>query len=122
MKQTAGRDALGTFAPKFAELNNDVLFGEVWSRESGLSHRDRSLLTITSLMTSGLVDSSFRYHLETAKKNGITRTEIAGGADAPGILQRLAESLGGLSHGEGSLDGGRGRGGKRRDLPGRQAQ
>lgn len=77
MKQTAGRDAFGTFAPKFAELNDDVLFGEVWSRESGLSHRDRSLLTITSLMTSGLVDSSFRYHLETAKKNGITRTEIA---------------------------------------------
>lgn len=77
MKQTAGRDALGTFAPKFAELNDDVLFGEVWSRESGLSHRDRSLITITSLMTSGLVDSSFKYHLETAKKNGITKTEIA---------------------------------------------
>lgn len=77
MKQTAGRDALGTFAPKFAELNDDVLFGEVWSRESGLSHRDRSLITITSLMTSGLVDSSFKYHLETAKKNGVTRTEIA---------------------------------------------
>ena len=77
MKQTAGREALGTFAPKFAELNDDVLFGEVWSRESGLSHRDRSLITITSLMTSGLVDSSFKYHLETAKKNGITQTEIA---------------------------------------------
>ena len=30
--QTAGRDQLGTFAPKFAELNDDVLFGEVWSR------------------------------------------------------------------------------------------
>lgn len=77
MKQTAGRDALGRFAPKFAELNDDILFGEVWSRESGLSHRDRSLITITSLMTSGLVDSSFKYHMETAKKNGITKTEIA---------------------------------------------
>jgi len=39
--------------------------------------RDRSLITVTALMSMGLVDSSFRYHLETAKKNGITRTEIA---------------------------------------------
>lgn len=37
-KVTAGRDALGDFAPKFAELNDDVLFGEVWSR-SGLRRR-----------------------------------------------------------------------------------
>ena len=27
--QTAGRDQLGDFAPKFAELNDDVLFGQV---------------------------------------------------------------------------------------------
>ena len=77
VKQTAGRDSLGDFAPKFAELNDDVLFGEVWSREDTLSLRDRSLVTVTALMAQGLVDSSFRYHLESAKKNGITRTEIA---------------------------------------------
>lgn len=77
VKQTAGRDSLGDFAPKFAELNDDVLFGEVWSREDKLSLRDRSLVTVTALMAQGLVDSSFRYHLESAKKNGITRTEIA---------------------------------------------
>ena len=41
VKQTAGRDALGNFAPKFAELNDDVLFGEVWSRTTELSLRDR---------------------------------------------------------------------------------
>lgn len=76
-KQTAGRDALGKFAPKFAELNDDVLFGEVWSREDKLSLRDRSLITITALMSMGLVDSSFQYHLTTAKENGITKTEIA---------------------------------------------
>ena len=39
-KVTAGRDELGAFAPKFAELNDDVLFGEVWSREDKLSARD----------------------------------------------------------------------------------
>lgn len=77
VKQTAGRDTLGEFAPKFAQLNDDVLFGEVWSREQTLSLRDRSLVTITCLMAQGLVDSSFQYHLMTAKQNGITRTEIA---------------------------------------------
>ena len=76
VKQTAGRDALGEFAPKFAELNDDVLFGQVWSREEQLSLRDRSLVTVTALMAQGLVDSSFQYHLMTAKKNGITKTEI----------------------------------------------
>ena len=77
VKQTAGRDTLGTFAPEFARLNDDILFGEVWSRESLLSLRDRSLVTVVSLMAQGLVDSSFRYHLETVRTNGITRTEIA---------------------------------------------
>ncbi len=77
VKQTAGRDALGTFAPKFAQLNDDVLFGEVWSREEKLSLRDRSLVTITALIASGMIDTSFQYHLQTAKKNGITKTEIA---------------------------------------------
>lgn len=77
VKQTAGRDALGEFAPKFAQLNDDVLFGEVWSREDKLSLRDRSLVTVTALMAQGLVDNSFRYHLESARKNGITRQEMA---------------------------------------------
>ncbi len=77
IKQTAGRDALGEFAPKFAELNDDVLFGEVWSREDKLSLRDRSLITVVALMAQGITDESFRYHLINAKKNGITKEEIA---------------------------------------------
>ena len=77
IRQTAGRDALGEFAPKFAELNDDVLFGEVWSREKELSLRDRSLVTVVALMAQGLTDESFRYHLISAKKNGITKAEIA---------------------------------------------
>ena len=48
VKQTAGRNALGEFAPKFAELNDDVLFGEVWSREEQLSLRDRSIVTVVA--------------------------------------------------------------------------
>ena len=77
VKQPAGRDSLGEFAPKFAQLNDDVLFGEVWSREDQLSLRDRSLVTVTALMAQGLVDTSFQFHLMSAKQNGITRTEIA---------------------------------------------
>lgn len=76
-KQTAGRDQLGDFAPKFAELNDDVLFGEVWSREDKLSLRDRSVVTVTALMAQGLVDSSFKYHLIAAKNNGVTAEEMA---------------------------------------------
>ena len=75
--QTAGRDQLGGFAPKFAELNDDVLFGEVWSRTDKLGLRDRSLVTITSLISQGITDNSLTYHLQSAKSNGITRTEIA---------------------------------------------
>ena len=77
IKQTAGRDALGEFAPKFAELNDDVLFGEVWSREEQLSLRDRALVTGVVSTAQGLTDESFRYHLMTAKENGITKEEIA---------------------------------------------
>ncbi|MDE5800923.1 MAG: carboxymuconolactone decarboxylase family protein, partial [Paramuribaculum sp.] len=75
--QTAGRQQLGDFAPEFARLNDDVLFGEVWSRNDLLSLRDRSLVTITSLISQGITDTSLTYHLQEAKKNGITRTEIA---------------------------------------------
>lgn len=49
-KQTAGRDNLGNFAPKFAQLNDDVLFGEVWSREDKLSAHDRSVITLAALI------------------------------------------------------------------------
>ena len=77
VKQTAGRAQLGDFAPEFARFNDDVLFGEVWNRNNKLSLRDRSLVTVVSLMSQGLTDSSFKYHLMEAKKNGITREELA---------------------------------------------
>ena len=75
--QTAGREALCEFAPEFAHLNDDILFGEVWSRNDLLSLRDRSLVTVTCLISQGITDSSLTYHLQEAKKNGITRTEIS---------------------------------------------
>ena len=77
VKQTAGRDTLGKFAPEFARLNDDVLFGEVWSREDSLPLKERSIVTVVALMSMGLTDSSFKYHLVSAKNNGVTKTEIA---------------------------------------------
>lgn len=77
VKQTAGRDALGEFAPKFAQLNDDVLFGEVWSREDKLSLKLRAVVTISALIGKGVVDSSLQYHLQSAKNNGVTKTEMA---------------------------------------------
>lgn len=74
IKQTAGRDNLGTLAPKFAELNDDVLFGEVWSREDKLSLRDRSMITIAALMAQGLYPQ-LQSHFVMGKKHGITKEE-----------------------------------------------
>ena len=76
-KVTAGKDQLGDFAPKFAQLNDEVLFGEVWSRERELSARDRSIVTVTALMASGVLDSSLKFHIQNAKRHGVTQEEMA---------------------------------------------
>lgn len=75
-KQTAGRTRLGDLAPKFAELNDDVLFGEVWSRTDKLGLRDRSLITVVALVAKGATDSSLEYHINNAKSHGVTLTEM----------------------------------------------
>lgn len=74
--QTAGREQLGEFAPKFAELNDDILFGEIWNRP-GLTARERSMVTISTLIGKGIIDSSLSHHLKFAKQNGVTRNEIS---------------------------------------------
>ena len=74
--QTAGRDALSGFAPEFAHFNDDVLFGENWNNED-IDLKTRSIITVVVLMSSGVTDSSLKYHLENAKNHGVTRKEIA---------------------------------------------
>ncbi len=74
--QTAGRKNLGDFAPEFARYNDDILFGEVWSRNDILSLHDRSIVTICALVGAGILDSSLKYHIQNAKKNGVTRDEM----------------------------------------------
>ena len=77
VKQTAGHDALGQFAPEFAHLNDDVLFGEVWNRTDKLGLKERSIVTISALIGKGITDSSLKYHLMSAKNNGVTQVEMA---------------------------------------------
>ena len=73
-KQTAGRDKLNDLAPKFAQLNDDVLFGEVWSREDQLSLRDRSMVTIAALFSAGLYPQ-LKSHLALGRVHGISCQE-----------------------------------------------
>ena len=74
--QTAGRSQLGDFAPMFAHLNDDVLFGEVWNADA-IDLKTKCIITVVSLMASGITDSSLGYHLQNAKNNGVTKEEIA---------------------------------------------
>ena len=74
--QTAGRNALGEFAPEFAHFNDDILFGENWNNE-GLDLKTRSLITVVALMAQGITDSSLQYHIMNAKAHGVNQKEMA---------------------------------------------
>ena len=75
IKQEAGRKILGELAPEFAHFNDEVLFGEVWSNPA-LDQKTRSIITISTFLGRGLIDSAFRSHIENGKKNGISKAEI----------------------------------------------
>lgn len=74
--QTAGRQALGEFATEFAHFNDDVLFGENWNNQD-IDVKTRSIITVVALMSSGITDSSLKFHLQNAKTHGVTQKEIA---------------------------------------------
>ena len=74
--QTAGRDALGEFAPDFAHFNDDVLFGENWNNED-IDLKTRSIITVVALMSQGITDSSLKYHILNAKNHGVSKKEMA---------------------------------------------
>ncbi len=74
--QTAGRNQLGNFAPEFAHFNDDVLFGENWNNQD-IDVKTRSIITVVSLVSQGIADSSLKHHMQNAKNNGVTKEEIA---------------------------------------------
>lgn len=77
IKQTAGREQLGDLAPKFAHYNDDILFGENWN-DASIDLKTRCIITVVALMSSGITDDSLKYHLENAKRNGVTKEEMVG--------------------------------------------
>ena len=106
--QTAGRNALGEFAPEFAHYNDDVLFGENWNNQD-IDVKTRSIITVVALMAQGITDSSLKFHLQNAKAHGVTQKEIAANHHPRGVLRRMAERLGCLQPRERGMGAGRGR-------------
>jgi len=74
--QTAGRNQLGEFAPDFAHFNDDILFGENWNNQD-IDVKTRCIITVVALMAQGITDSSLKYHIENAKKNGVSQKKMA---------------------------------------------
>ena len=74
--QTAGRDALGEFAPDFAHYNDDILFGENWNN-GDIDLKTRCIVTVVALMAQGITDNSLAYHIQNAKAHGVTQKEMA---------------------------------------------
>ena len=68
------RSPFGDIAPALGEITDEVLFGNVWERP-GLSPRDRSLVTVASLI-SLYRTNELPFHLKLALKNGLTREEL----------------------------------------------
>jgi 4-carboxymuconolactone decarboxylase len=72
---TPAQKAVGDFAPQLVSLTDDVLFGQVWSRDQALSRRDRSLVTVSSLITSSSFEQ-LESHLRLAKDNSLAEAEL----------------------------------------------
>lgn len=73
-QQPQGQKLFGDIAPKFAQLTDDVLFGDVWARP-GLSQRDRSLITVSTLIAMNRPDQ-LRGHLARARQNKLSDAEL----------------------------------------------
>ena len=74
-QETVAQRLIGDFAPKLAELTDEVLFGDVWARPE-LSPRDRSLVTVAALVAGGNTEQ-LAGHLNRALENGLTEAELA---------------------------------------------
>lgn len=80
-----------------------MLFGEIWSREDKLPARDRSIVTVTALMASGVLDSSLAFHIGEAKKNGVTKEEMAEILTHAAFYAGWPEGMGSVSDGRRNL-------------------
>jgi len=70
---TARRNPYSDIAPALGDYTDNVLFGDVWERP-GLSKRDRSLITVATLIALYRT-SELPFHLKLALENGVSRDE-----------------------------------------------
>lgn len=94
-EQSRAQQLVGDISPKLATLTDQVLFADVWERPE-LPKRDRSLITVASLVTSGSTEQLFG-HLRLAKTNGLTEAELSEAITHLAFLRGLAE--GDVRHG-----------------------
>ncbi len=73
-RESSAERTIGDFAPKLVELTDDVLFGDIWERP-GLSKRDRSLITVATLVALYRTNE-LPFHLGRALENGVSRDEL----------------------------------------------
>lgn len=73
-QKTRMRAPWSDIAPRLTEISDRVLFDDVWQRP-GLPPRDRSMVTVASLI-SLYRSNELPFHLHRAVENGGTRDEI----------------------------------------------
>ncbi len=93
--QTAGRNALGEFAPDFAHFNDDMLFGENWNNQD-IDHKTRCIITIVALMSSGVTDFFLEIPFGERKESWSNKKGNRGDYNSCCFLCRLAKGMGGV--------------------------
>jgi 4-carboxymuconolactone decarboxylase len=89
-------DELKDLAPDYAQLTQDVLFGDVWKRP-GLSQRDKSLITVTVLVALNRIEQ-VDFHLKKAFENGLTKEELVAAITHIAFYAGWPTAASGLSH------------------------
>jgi 4-carboxymuconolactone decarboxylase len=89
-------DELKALAPDYAQLTQDVLFGDVWKRPP-LSQRDKSLITVTCLVALNRIEQ-VEFHLKKALENGLSKEELVAAITHIAFYAGWPTAASGLNH------------------------
>ena len=95
-------DELKALAPDYAQLTQDVLFGDVWKRPP-LSQRDKSLITVTVLVALNRIEQ-VEFHLKKALENGLTKEELVAAITHIAFYAGWPTAASGLNHLKKAID------------------
>ncbi len=91
-----GLDDLKAVAPEFAQLTQDLLFGDIWKRPE-LSQRDKSLITVTCLVALNRIEQ-VEFHLKKALENGLTKEELVAAITHIAFYAGWPSAVSGFAH------------------------